>query len=216
MLTLPKLVVGVVRKSACNAVMNVIHREFFSFAVLNVPMAQVIDAFAGLFHPVLSHPTPLVFPHQSHQAEENGPPLLLWAPSCAPNLTAFMPRVASGEYFVVAYASERFGFPLVSVRSTGPDYSDPVQEFAAYEGKGIKPRRLVRAMLDEPKWGFYTDGEPLPFENMQAYKAQRIRDRFTRNNLIDYLEQWGAPVRNADFWRSTEDALTLVRTRRDG
>jgi hypothetical protein len=195
--------------------MNVINRKFFNFAVVNVPMAQVIEAFAGLFHPVLSRPTPLIFPQQSHQVKEGAPPLLLWSPISAPRLTAFMPQVASGDYFVVSYAHERFGFPLVSVRSTGLEESHPLHEFAVYEGKGVKPRRLVRVMLGEPKWDFYTEGEPLPFENLQAYRAQRIRDRFSSEMLVTYVEQWGAPVRSADFWRSAEDAITLVRTRCD-
>jgi hypothetical protein len=123
--------------------------------------------------------------------------------------------VASGDYFVSSYASERFGFSLVSVRSTAPDCSNAINEFVVYEGKGTKPRRFVRVMLGEPSWDFYTEGQPLPFEDARAYKARRIRDRFTREMLLTYVEHWGAPVRSPDFWQSAGDAMTLVRTRRD-
>lgn len=193
--------------------MNVIDRDFFNLVVLNAPMAQVTDAFAGLYHPVLAHPTPLIFPGQPYRREAGDSPLILWSPLCAPEITAFMPGVACGDDFVVSYAHDQFGFSLASVRSTAHDCVDSINEFMIYEGKGPKIRRMVRTMNGDPNWNFYTEGEPLPFENMQAYKARRIRDRFNREMLLSYLEHWGAPIRSADFWESAEDAVTLVRTR---
>ena len=196
--------------------MGIVDREFFNLAVLNAPMVQVTDAFARLFHPILAHPTPLVFPRQPYHEEHGDSPLILWSPLCAPELTAFMPHVAHGDGFVVSYASERFGFSLVSVRSTGLECENAINEFIAYEGNETKTRRVVRATSDEPRWDFHTEGEPLPFEDVYAYKARRVRDRFTREMLLTYIEQWGAPIRRAEFWQSVESAITLVRTRRDG
>jgi len=193
--------------------MCAIDRGFFNLAVLNAPMAQVARAFAALPHPVLAHPAPLVFPLQRYRAEAGDPPLILWSPLCAPELTAFMPCTSSGDYFVTSYARERFGLSFISVRSTAPDHSNPVNEFAIHAGKETKAFRWVRAMAGELHWEFHAEGEPLPFENIQAYKARRIRDRLTREMLLTYMEYWGAPVKNADFWRSAADAMTLVRTR---
>jgi hypothetical protein len=191
--------------------MRVIDREFFNLAVLNAPLAQVVHAFATLPKPFLSRSIPLIFPDQPHNAKEDDLPLILWSPLCAPNLTAFMPHVSSGDYFVASYASEKFGFSLVEVRSTSPERTtDHINEFATYEGKGAKPRRFIRAMSDNPKWDFFTTGEPLAFENLSAYKARRIRDRITREILLSYMEHWGAPVKSPDFWRSNESTMTLL------
>jgi hypothetical protein len=191
--------------------MSVIDREFFNLGVLNAPIEQVARAFAALPKPFLSHPTPLIFPDQPYHAKEGDPPLVLWSPLCAPETTAFMPHVSSGDYFVAMYASEQFGFSLVEVRSTSPECAaDHINEFATYDGIGRKPRRFIRTMSDDPKWNFYTEGEPLAFENLSVYKARRIRDRFNREMLLSYMEHWGAPVRSPNFWRSNTNAITLL------
>jgi hypothetical protein len=72
--------------------MQVTDRAFFNLVVLNAPIAQLTEAFATLFHPVLAHPTPLIFPRQPYSAEEDGAPLILWSPLGASKLTACMPQ----------------------------------------------------------------------------------------------------------------------------
>jgi hypothetical protein len=67
-------------------------------------------------------------------------------------------------------------------------------------------------MNDSPRWEFYTQGTALPFENEEAYLARRVRDRIQREALLGYVEQWGAPVGDPDFWSSRQEAATLVRS----
>lgn len=192
--------------------MNIIDREFFYVGVIKAPLPQLTDAFAGLFHPVLSRAIALNFPLQQAHAEVDELPLALWTPCCSPGLTAFMPHRPSVSRFVAAYATERFGFAAVEVRSTTKECEYPINEFVAHPGGNSLDRRIVRAFRDEPRWDFYVDGPPLPFENEGAYSARFVRDRFTRPMLLDYLELWGAPIRNQDFWRTDKHAVTLVRT----
>jgi hypothetical protein len=135
--------------------------------------------------------------------------MLLWSPACAPELTAFMPQVSSGDYFFVEYACRRFGFAGIDIRSTTQDFEWPVNEFIVYESN--VRRRCVRALKDSPRWEFYTQGDPLDFENEEAYTARRVRDRIQRESLLGYAESWGAPVRNPEFWSSRRQAVTLVR-----
>jgi len=196
-------------------VMTVIEREFFNLGVIKASLNQVTTAFANLFHPVLARPTALSFPVQRYHAEPGDPPLMLWTPCSSPDLTAFMPHVSSGDYFVASYASERFKLSLAHVRSTARGSAEPINEFVAYpDGSGVGPSsRMVRAFKDDPRWDFCATGEPLPFEDERAYTARFVRDRFTRPMLLDHLESWGAPVRNQAFWESDEQAVTLVRTR---
>lgn len=193
--------------------MTITERKFFNVGVIKASLAQVTKAFAGLFHPVLAQPTPLKFPVQG-DAEADNLPLVLWAPRCSPNLTAFMPHGSSGDRFIAGYASERFGFSLAQVRSTAKDCEEPMNEFIAYPGGRTVEYRMVRAFKDDPRWDFCAIGTPLLFENERAYSPRFVRDRFTRPILLDYLEHWGAPIRNPEFWQSAEQAVTLVRNYR--
>jgi hypothetical protein len=189
--------------------MPVLARSFFNLAVIKVPLPRLITAFAGLHWPVNATAIPLIFPSQPYSRSDADPPLLLWSPACAPELTAFMPQVSSGDSFVVEYACRRFGFAGVAIRSSTQDDEWPINEFIVYESNEL--RRCVRAMKDSSRWEFYTQGAPLHFEDETAYAAKRVRDRIQRESLLGHLESWGAPVRNPEFWSSRQEAMTLVR-----
>jgi len=190
--------------------MPVLERSFFNLAVMKVTLAELLEAFSSL--PSLSvqaENTKLLFPRQPYHASPSDLPMILWSPKCAPELTAFMPQVSSGDYFVLEYACKRFGYATASVRSTPQTAEWPINEFIARDGE--KRQRIVRAMKDSPRWEFYAEGESLPFEVQSNYTARLVRDRFQRGALLTYLEQWGAPVRRAEFWQSHREAKTFVR-----
>jgi hypothetical protein len=191
--------------------MLVLTRSFFNLAVIKAPLDSLVAAFSGL-PPLVSASaavTPLTFPAQPYRAGAQDPPMLLWSPACAPELTAFMPQTSSGDYFVTEYACRRFGFAGIAVRSSTQEDEWPLNEFIAYESN--QQRRVVRVMKDSPRWDFYTAGEPLPFEDPGAYTARRVRDRFQREALLGCLAHWGAPVCDPRFWSSGRPALTLQR-----
>lgn len=192
--------------------MPVLTRPFFNLAVIKSPLDSLIAAFSELPPLVRSSAaaTPLIFPAQPYSAGPQDPPLLLWSPACAPELTAVMPHVSSGDYFVTEYACRRFGFSGVAVRSSTKEDESPINEFITYASN--QRQRVVRAMKDSPRWDFYTEGAPLPFENPGAYTARYVRDRLQREALLDYLAHWGAPVRDPGFWSSRQPAMTLQRS----
>lgn len=187
----------------------VLERPFFNLSVVRTPLHGLIGQFAGLPPLVASRAesTALDFPAQGYQ--RGALPLLLWSPACDPGLTAVMPGVGSGDYFVVSYACERFGHDGVAVRSSAVSDAEPVNEFITYTGNRMQ--RAVRAMKDAPRWEFFQQGEPLPYEATHAYTARRVRDRLQREAVLDCLHAWGAPVREAAFWQSAQPAVTLVR-----
>lgn len=177
---------------------------------MKVALPELLQSFSEV--PLLSvrpEKTQLAFPKQPYSAGPNDLPMVLWSPACTPKLTAFMPQVSAGDYFVLQYACKRFGYSAASVRSTSQRDEWPINEFIAYEG--FDKERIVRAMKDAPRWEFYASGEPLPFEVQSSYSARLVRDRFQRGALIDYLEKWGAPVRQEEFWQSHQDAISFVR-----
>ena len=190
---------------------SVLERPFFNLSVVRAPLAVLIDQFASLPPSVAprAEGTALAFPEQGHR--RGALPLLLWSPACDPGLTAVMPGIGSGDYFAMAYACERFGHEGVAVRSSAPGDAEPVNEFIAYAGNRLQ--RAVRAMQDAPRWDFFQQGAPLPFEAVQAYTARRVRDRLQRAAVLDYLHAWGAPVRDTAFWHSAQQAVTLVPQR---
>lgn len=66
-------------------------------------------------------------------------------------------------------------------------------------------KRVVYAMKD-PRWIFYQEGNPLPFENLDYYQNRYIKNRLNQAILLEYLEKLGFCILENDFWRS-EKAL---------
>jgi hypothetical protein len=54
--------------------------------------------------------------------------------------------------------------------------------------------RAISATNDGGKWVFVETRDPLPFEQVGAYKARRVRDRFTSEMLADYCRALGVHV----------------------
>jgi hypothetical protein len=62
--------------------------------------------------------------------------------------------------------------------------------------------RSITMMNDGGKWTFDEIGDRLPFEDPEAYKAKRIRDRFPVELLARYLKQLGLEPFDESFYRS--------------
>jgi hypothetical protein len=53
--------------------------------------------------------------------------------------------------------------------------------------------RSISACNDGGRWTFDANGTPQPFEDLEAYKKRRIKDRFTPKMLGSYLASLGLP-----------------------
>jgi hypothetical protein len=70
--------------------------------------------------------------------------------------------------------------------------------------EGEPPLRYIRtvdAHAVDRRWSWHTEGTPLPFEHADAYTARRVRDRFTRPLLVEYLAALGITVDNHHAYR---------------
>jgi hypothetical protein len=54
--------------------------------------------------------------------------------------------------------------------------------------------RTVEAHATDRRWSWRAEGVPMPFERTDAYRARRVRDRFTRPMLVGYLAGLGIAV----------------------
>jgi hypothetical protein len=57
-------------------------------------------------------------------------------------------------------------------------------------------RRTVSAVATDGRWEWDVSGAPFEFEDQSRYSSRRIRDRFDRVMLLDYLGELGIPAAN--------------------
>lgn len=80
----------------------------------------------------------------------------------------------------------------------------PATQFHLFGPTGEPPLMYVRTIdvgrFDSGRWEFLTSGAPRPFEDLDAYGRRRIRDRFTRSMLLDYLAALGIRADDPGFY----------------
>lgn len=71
----------------------------------------------------------------------------------------------------------------------GPDtYAATILElYGAHETEFLNYERTISVVNDGGRWRFDQSGNPLPFEDVEAYGKRRIKDRFTHSMLAQYL-----------------------------
>jgi hypothetical protein len=83
---------------------------------------------------------------------------------------------------VVAKLERQDAYPATILELYDPSSTDP-----------LKCRRAIAAADDGGVWRFIQYGEPLAFEEVDAYSRRRIRDRLTPEMLRRYLLALGVP-----------------------
>ncbi len=189
--------------------MDVLQRSFVNLVVVKASIDELIHRFSeDMYSPVIAQPTEFVFPKQSYRASDDSPPPLLWSPDCDKGLTAFMPHVSSGDYYLAERTHSVFGMEVTCAHVTDPP---SLNEFIVYSDK--KRVRIVRAMKD-PKWLFWQDGTPLAFEDQSLYTERLIKNRITKDRVLSYMHAWGAPVTKKHFWTTSTPAYTFIHRKR--
>jgi hypothetical protein len=61
-------------------------------------------------------------------------------------------------------------------------------------------RRTIAAHATDGRWTWDQSGVPFDFEHTERYSARRIRDRFDRPLLVEYLEQFGISADDDAFY----------------
>ncbi len=75
----------------------------------------------------------------------------------------------------------------------------------------LNNRRSISAANDGGRWRFDAVGEPLEFEQLERYKARRIRDRFTPEMLDEYLRHFGIQYFSPDFYNVAQVAILISK-----
>jgi len=70
--------------------------------------------------------------------------------------------------------------------------------------------RHISLYHDVGKWVFETFGEPLPFENVDAYKNKQKEDRFTIEMIDQYSAEFGLRPFDEDFYISPQAQLVEI------
>jgi hypothetical protein len=95
---------------------------------------------------------------------------------------------------------------LVAKHTPPAQYPYPATQFHLFGPDGEPPLMYVRTIdagiFDSGRWQFLTSGPARPFENERRYGARRIRDRFTREMLIEYLAALGLRPDDPEWYGS--------------
>jgi hypothetical protein len=81
-------------------------------------------------------------------------------------------------------------------------------------GDSLSYRRSIAAVNDGGRWTFDSSGKPFEFEQLDAYTRKRVRDRFTKDMLDEYLGTFGIRAFDDDFFdvSSIHPAILLQQT----
>jgi len=135
---------------------------------------------------------------------------LAFAPETSPMHCVFVSRSSDGWHTLVNRLNSELKTRCISVGTTSDSADYPANSIRVYEsGHDV---RLVRAMLDGDRWDFFEKGIIQPFENPGNYKKRKIRDRLSREIVLEYLENIGLDVQAPAFWNAEGDALYICET----
>jgi hypothetical protein len=93
---------------------------------------------------------------------------------------------------------------VIATHSPAEQSSLPATQFHLLGPEGERPLMYVRTIdagiFDSGSWQFETNGTVQPFEDLDAYKARRVRDRFDRTMLLEHLAALGIQADKPGFY----------------
>jgi hypothetical protein len=93
------------------------------------------------------------------------------------------------------------GLAIATVPETGRRLGGVKWElFADHRTHFLNYQRTVALVHDSTRWVFETSGEPEPYEDLERYKARRVRDRFDSGLVEQYSQAIGIDVFNKDAY----------------
>jgi hypothetical protein len=125
--------------------------------------------------------------------------------------TLFVSSVADGYSSMLASVSREIPGTHLTFRVSRPDIRYP--GCAMYARRGGSYIRTVHAMLDDNAWVFFEKGDPLPFEEVDLYRARRKRDRLSIDIVSSYITRYGYGSLCLGFWIDAAAPAQLLGTR---
>ncbi|PPI54333.1 hypothetical protein [Rathayibacter toxicus] len=133
----------------------------------------------------------------------------LYVHTADPGWTAFFDNGAWGGYplSAVSVLGQRLGVQTLylSSKPAPPSESIGSRTLVVYEPDptlGAEITRRVRAieLIKDGRWSLDLSGDPLPFEDLEAYKNRRVAERFTPDMLNNYCAALGLRPFDDDFY----------------
>ncbi len=122
----------------------------------------------------------------------------IWEPSVKKNSTMLMANFSDGWFTLVQILGTKYQHELYRLRLSKPESKWPVYSMTYF--KNGSEVRVIQSLKDEPRWQFFERGEVLSFENPEYYKKRRIKDRFNKEILLEYLSEAGWDLHNNKMW----------------
>lgn len=107
--------------------------------------------------------------------------------------------------------SEKFNLRQIWIMIDDVQTSDHVGSVQFnYRDYSITPnrKRSVYAYKDG-RWSFDQHWEPFPFEDLEAYKARRIKDRLTPDMVERYCQEFGIEPFDPDFYEGKGFVMSM-------
>lgn len=177
---------------------------YFTFTIIrNTGTDGVFNALNSMDHPIKS----TVFPdfdfskHRlpQHRSGAIKRKLFLFAPSTNPADVVMAGNQEDGMIALSYFLSRYLKTAFYSIALCDNKGAEPKSEFHLID-KG-ESKRVVYAMKD-PRWIFFEEGTPLPFEDLAYYQNRYIKNRLNKAVLSEYFAKLGFDFLHNDFWRS--------------
>jgi len=119
-------------------------------------------------------------------------------------------RLGGDSVSTVGYLSERIGcVGVLAMSSHHPPHASVQLEISGPMGTlPLGGVRVLAAHCEDGRWQWHEYGEVRPFEHPDRYRSRRIRDRFDRELLVQYLGALGIRVEDPEFFGR---AVVIVR-----
>ena len=136
---------------------------------------------------------------------------MIWEPTTNPGYSVGITNLQDGFYTLFNIATIELNCRAVLLGASDSSVTWPIYSFYILEDG--RQRRVVQSLRDSNnRWEFYESGEPLPFEEVDAYKERLKRKRLSRERIIRYAEAMGFPIAENHFWDSDKKAFYATRT----
>lgn len=189
----------------------ILHRKYIAVTCINSQVDFVRDDIKNVL--VKSDafelgPDKFNLPKQPYNPEHRA--VTIWEPSVKQNATMLMANFSDGWLTLVHNLGIKYNHELYRLRISAPDSEWYVCSMTYY--KHGKELRTIQALKDDSRWEFYQRGEVLEFEKIEYYQKRRIKDRFNRAILYEYLNESGWALHNSKMWEPKNSGFVIKYT----
>lgn len=86
-----------------------------------------------------------------------------------------------------------------------------LEVYSPYKTDFINTKRSIFASFDGGRWLFQANGEQQEFENVNYYKRNKIKDRFTSEILQEYLHKIGIEAFSEEFYKTNKPSYLIYK-----